>query len=232
MDKRSRQQTPVELKHPIWDKYFAPNVSTLERATLSRLRPAIRPNIDQYVITSLLLEIKPAPRIYMLNFIRRAASAFDNYKLASSAYYRFFRTYIAHDYFDALHYFESCLASAYHGHELLFGARDYPFFDPKGTGRAFLNFRMKQLYNTSKHTEGFLRSSQFKGDTTVSMWITNDGLKTKKEHLLFSEISEILEDMCIAASLLTRSYLWRREPVPTSLLAELFDVSEDEIVNT
>jgi hypothetical protein len=216
------------LEHSLWNKHFAPGISSLKRAHLSKLRTAIRPSVGQFVITTVLLNISADRRVRALNFIRRSAAAFDEFEMARVSYNRFFRSKDPEDYFAALHHFEAFLAAAYQGHELLFGAAKRPFFDAKGEGRAHLNYRMTRLYNTAKHTEGFIRSSGFAGDT-VSIWITNDGLSGSSERIAFTELEEIVEDMCIAASLLAKSYLWRGSPISNRLLAELFNISEDEI---
>jgi len=109
------------------------------------------------------------------------------------------------------------LASAYQGHELLFGGRQMAFFDKDGAGRAELNWRMNRLYNSSKHTEGMIRSSKFDGKT-LAMWISNNGLQTGHEKMSFSELHHIVFDMSITACIMAKSYIWRKEPLPEELL--------------
>jgi len=87
------------------------------------------------------------------------------------------------------------------------------FFDSKGQGRAELNWRMNRLYNSAKHASDFIKRASFKGDMLI-VWISNDGLETRNEKMAFGEFAEILDDMCLAASILAKSYIWRKVPVP------------------
>ncbi len=82
------------------------------------------------------------------------------------------------------------------------------FFDSKGQGRAELNWRMNRLYNSAKHASDFIKRASFKGDMLI-VWISNDGLETRNEKMAFGEFAEILDDMCLAASILAKSYIKR-----------------------
>jgi hypothetical protein len=202
------------MRHPIWDSHLAPRISTLELQKLVVLRKAIRPDPLQFVITAIALEFIPLKtRVQTFNFIRRAQVAFDEYALARGAYRKFFSDRNPVFYLDALHHFEVCLASAHQGHEALFEMTGGKFFDSGGQGRAELNWRMNRLYNTAKHASDFIKRASFKGDM-LTAWISNDGLETRNEKMAFGELAEILDDMCLAASILAKSYIWRKVPVP------------------
>jgi hypothetical protein len=149
------------------------------------------------------LNIETTTRARLFNFIRKAISAVDPFDLARTHYEQFFASKDIHEYFRALIHFENCLAAAYQGHELLFGIRATPFFN-NDTKRGALNERMRRIYNSAKHVEGFIRSSGF-SDQTVPVWITDVGLATRSEKLSFQEIGEILEDMCGAANFITQA---------------------------
>jgi hypothetical protein len=70
---------------------------------------------------------------------------------------------------------------------------------------------MNRLYNSAKHASDFVK--RFKGDM-LTVWISNTGLETRTEKMAFGELAEILDDMCLAASILAKSYIWRKVPVP------------------
>jgi hypothetical protein len=49
----------------------------------------------------------------------------------------------------------------------------------------------------------------------LTVWISNDGLETRDEKMAFGELAEILDDVCLAASIMAKSYIWRKVPVPS-----------------
>jgi hypothetical protein len=202
------------MRHPIWNDYIAPGIADIERQSIPTIPKKIDPDPLQFVITSMLITISKSNRARAFNFIRRSTDALEEYRRARLAYYRFFDERLPHVYLKALHHFECCLACAYQGHELLFGMANRPFFDRAVPGRAELNYRMQRLYNSSKHTESFIKASSFVGDT-VTMWISNVGLETRKEKMSFGELAEIISDMSFAAWIMAKSYLWRgKEGLP------------------
>ena len=208
MAKRSVKNADASMRHPVWDDYIAPGISKVERLIVPVIPRKIDPNPQQFVITSILIPIPKESRVRAFNFIRRSKDALIEYRLGRRAYYNFFKERLPNLYLDALHHFECCLACAYQGHELLFGMADRPFFDKDKPGRAELNYRMQRLYNSSKHTEGFIKSSSFVGDT-VAMWISDKGLETRKESMSFDELAHIVSDMSLTAWIMAKSYLWR-----------------------
>jgi hypothetical protein len=210
MLKRREERADQSMRHPIWSDYIAPGISQIERQTIPSIPKKIDPDPLQFVITSMLISIPKSNRVRAFNFIRRSTDALAEYRRARRAYYKFFQDRLPDRYLEALHHFESCLACAYQGHELLFGMADRPFFDKDKPGRAELNYRMQRLYNSSKHTEGFVKSSSFMGDT-VTMWISNVGLETRKESMSFDELGHIIHDMSLTAWIMAKSYLWRGE---------------------
>ncbi len=202
------------MRHPVWNEYIAPGIAQIERQTIPTIQKKIDPDPLQFVITSMLISIPKSHRVRAFNFIRRSSDAIAEYRRGRRAYHRFFDERLPHIYLQALHHFESCLACAYQGHELLFGMTGQPFFDNAKGGRAELNYRMQRLYNSSKHTEGFVKSSAFAGDT-VTMWISNAGLETRKETMSFDELAHIISDMSFAAWIMAKSYIWRgKEGLP------------------
>jgi hypothetical protein len=202
------------MRHPVWNEYIAPGIAQIERHTIPAISKKIDPDPLQFVITSMLISIPKRNRVRAFNFIRRSSDALSEYRHARRAYHKFFKERLPHTYPEALHHFESCLACAYQGHELLFGMTDRPFFDKAKAGRAELNYRMQRLYSSSKHTEGFVRSSAFAGDT-LTMWISNTGLETRKETISFDELGHIVSDMSFADWIMAKSYIWRgKEGLP------------------
>jgi hypothetical protein len=215
---KAGKRAPPYLRHPIWDTHLVPGISKLVRQSIKPVPAALRPDPLQFVITALLLGIDAITRVRILNFVRRTREAYEEYALARNGYNAFFRNEEnTQKYFDSLHHFEVCLASAYQGHELLFGTSGVPFFDKDVPGRAELNWRMNRLYNSSKHTEGMIRSSKFDGKTPA-LWISNDGLQTTSDKMSFAELHHIIFDMSVTACIMAKSYVWRKVPLPKHLL--------------
>src|SRR5262249_43408826 len=152
----------------------------LVRQKIKAVPRELRPDPFQFVITALALNIPTGTRVRVFNFIRRTCSAFDAYQSARLAYGRFFQDDDVHAYLTALGQFEACLASAFQGHELLFGLVGHEFRAKEVGGRGELNWRMDRLYNKSKHTDALIRAQSYSGEVVV-MWITNNGLQTKQE---------------------------------------------------
>jgi hypothetical protein len=226
MAKSSTTRADESMRHPVWNELIAPGIANLERRKIPRIPKKIAPDPLQFVITSILIAIPKKHRVRAFNFIRRSSDALAEYERARLSYGRFFRERQPHFYLKALHHFESCLACAYQGHELLFGIAHRPFFDKTKAGRAELNYRLNRLYNSSKHTEGLIKASTFSGDT-VAMWISNVGLETRQEKMSFDELAEIITDMSFAAWIMAKSYIWRgREGLP-GLRAAVLEIFPD-----
>jgi hypothetical protein len=214
MKKASRLRLQKELRHPIWDEYIAPEITKLKFQTTFSVPRELRPDPFQFVITAIAFpKINPKTRARVFTFIRRTVTAYDSYHAARRNYAKYFRENDHHAYLAALSQFEVCLAAMYQGHETLFALKNSDFRNKDVGGRGELNWRMDRLYNKSKHTEGIIRSQNFKGDT-VSMWISNDGLCTQTEVISFEELHSILFDMSLTASVMAKSHLWRRVQPP------------------
>jgi hypothetical protein len=175
------------------------------------------PDLTGFVVISTLMAIDPQVRARAFNFIRRAISALNEYVAARDDYNAFFAAGDTRQYFSGLQHFENCIAAIAQGHELLVGMSARQLFMKGGTGRLDLNYRLKRLYELSKHTEGFVRSADFTGQT-ISVWITSTGLATAKQHLTFTELLDALADMNLASYIMTKSYVWRGEQTPDELL--------------
>lgn len=215
---KKAKRVPPYLRHPIWDTHLVPDISQLAQQPIKAIPKQLKPDPLQFVITAILLQLDTLTRVRIFNFVRRTRDVYEEYHRARRDYRAFFKSEEnAQKYLDALHHFETCLASAFQGHELLFGARGAEFFDKNIPGRAELNWRMNRLYNSSKHTEGMIRSSQFDGKT-LAMWISNDGLQTNSEAMSFSELHHVVFDMALTACIVAKSYIWRKKPLPKELL--------------
>src|SRR5437879_1932527 len=129
MPQKREAHADASMRHPIWNEYIAPGIAQIERQTIPSIPSKITPDPLQFVITSMLISIPKNDRVRTFNFIRRSSNALAEYRHARRVYYRFFDDRLPHFYLEALHHFESCLACAYQGHELLFGMTNRPFFD-------------------------------------------------------------------------------------------------------
>ncbi len=214
MSRRKERKKAASLRHPIWDTYLAPGISQIEQRQLKSVPRNIWPDPLQFVITSILLpQISLTTRVRTFNFIRRSRIVLDEYQLARRSYRKFFIDRDPAHYLAALHHFEVCISSAHQGHEALFGIGGSDFRNAKAQGRGELNWRMNRIYVSSKHAADFVRRASFKGDV-LTVWISSRGIETQHEHMTFSELYDILIDMCLTASIMAKSYIWRRKPVP------------------
>jgi hypothetical protein len=195
----------MPMSNYFYDRFVAKGFNTLKEFELPTLQGSDPSNILQFVLnTVFVVSVEEKARVRAFNFIRRTGNAEEEYALAAVDYKAFFKERRVQDYLAALHHFEVCLAEAYQGHELLFGMIKSKFYDEKGKGREELNWRMNRLYNQSKHTEGFVKSTQFAEGDTLPVWITDCGLRTKVHEISFIELAEILGDMKKTASLIAR----------------------------
>lgn len=55
--------------------------------------------------------------------------------------------------------------------------------------------RLCLLYNRSKHVNHAINAGQLAADSTLPVWLTNDGLRCVDGHLTFEEMAEILEEL-------------------------------------
>jgi hypothetical protein len=214
MRKTKTARLHKELRHPIWDEYIAPEITKLKQQTIESVPRELRPDPFQFVITAIAFpKINAKTRARVFTFIRRTVTAYDAYHAARRNYAKYFRENDHHSYLAALSQFEVCLAAMYQGHETLFALTNHDFRDKGAGGRGELNWRMDRLYNKSKHTEGMIKSQNFNGDT-VSMWISNDGLRTQTEVISFGELHSILFDMSLTGAVMAKSHLWRKVQPP------------------
>jgi|ERR1700683_1315917 len=142
------------LRNPIWDTFIAPGITGIQKQKIRQVPRELRPDPLQFAVTAFLIEISGKTRARAFNFVRRALAVYDEYHRARSAYATVFRDQDFYSYLSALGHFETCLAAAYQGHEVLFGLTGSEFRDKNLPGRAELNWRMERLHNKSKHIEG------------------------------------------------------------------------------
>jgi hypothetical protein len=216
----------IGFNHPIYDQHLAPGISKLKPVNLPLPPQGTTPDLTGFVIISTLITIDPHVRVRAFNFIRRTIFALNEYISARESYNAFFTANDTREYFSALQHFENCVAAIAQGHELMAGMSGRQMFKVGGQGRFDLNYRLKRLHELSKHTEGFIRSADFIGQT-ISVWITSTGLATAKQHLTFTELLDALADMNLAAYIMTKSYMWRGEKTPDELLLPFIEPATD-----
>jgi hypothetical protein len=118
-------------------------------------------------------------------------------------------------YSRCLHAFETAVAMAYQGRELanqlstqlqkeLPSAElegEFPSMKKEAEIRRLLEHRIDRVHNASKHAAGFIANRHFARESTLSVWITNEGLKSRegrknRECLLkFTELAGEIEQL-------------------------------------
>jgi hypothetical protein len=141
-------------------------------------------------------------RAYVFNFLRRAEGSLFAYGQARIALIEYLNTprNVLSPYFRALLNFEVCIAQCYQGYELLARASGDKFYEPGGKSSAE---RLQMLYVDSKHMDRMIDGGKIPTEATAAIWITNDGLQSKRATLLFEELCEMLLHMGLLADQLS-----------------------------
>jgi hypothetical protein len=55
--------------------------------------------------------------------------------------------------------------------------------------------RLNLLYNRSKHMDSAIENGHLPAESTMAIWLTNDGVRSIDSVLTFAEIADILRDL-------------------------------------
>lgn len=136
----------------------------------------------------------PPMHAYAYNYLRRAQHAFAEHQIARDCTMAFLASEgksLSH-YIDALYHWECFLGQAWHAFALLVKAWNGKAFE-KNDGS--VEQRLNALYNQMKHVESRIENGQMIADTTVPVWLENDGLRSIDTHLSFAETAEVLREL-------------------------------------
>jgi len=151
--------------------------------------------IGAFILTSAFVAtLAPKKRTYVFNFLRRAEGAFSTYSEARNALIEYLQTprNVVSPYFRALLNFEVCIAQCYQGYELLATASGRKLFKPNDKSGAE---RLCKLYVDSKHMDKMIDGGKLPTKATAAIWITNEGLESKRATVSFEELCRILSNI-------------------------------------
>ncbi len=134
----------------------------------------------------------------MMNFLRRTELAFQEYDLARERTFQHLNSPrgqgIGH-YMAAIGHWEVFLGQAWHAILLLSyigGLNGQGIYE---AGEGTIEERMNFLYNRSKHAEKSITGDFYPEDSTLCLWLYNEGLKVTDGHLTFLEMHEVLRNL-------------------------------------
>jgi hypothetical protein len=187
------------------DKFVAPKLSLLTNCGAPELSES-SDWLNNFILNSIFVVPYPVDtrRTCIVAFLRRAEAAFLTYRKAQEQLIQYVTprpTKVVSRYFEAVLYFEICLAQWSQGADILRAALDINYFEK---GDQSKEQRIKQLYNETKH----LDEARAKGriaDARATIWITNDGLEGRcGAALSFGELHQALLEMGTLADKVSR----------------------------
>jgi hypothetical protein len=210
----------LKLSNYALDTFLAPKLSQLGKPELQPLGAASA-SAETWVrafALETMMRVRPDAinRQYIFNFLRRAEAGCIEYEEARCSLVEYTtggdRNAVS-KYFRALRHFESCLSSTYQafmvGRELLGKNRLFK----KGDGSTL--DRLNRLYNRAKHSEKAIASGQIPPEGTVPVWIRNDALECTDGSIRFSELRDLLLELCRCADVLSRPGNVLKDPACT-----------------
>jgi hypothetical protein len=178
------------------DKFVAPGISEFTQASIPDMSGASDQQdywVRNFMLNTILrVQIDERTRQTLFNFLRRAESALREYELARERTLAHLRnTEEVTAYLAAISHWEVFLSHAYQAYWLL--VRGQKILFTKGDGSALE--RLNLLYNRSKHMEKAIEAGQVPSESTMAIWLTNDGVQSIDSQLTFAEMADILKDL-------------------------------------
>lgn len=192
----------LEFSFPVWtdfalDKYIAPELSQLTVCGADDLPEPSRA-LGAYLLNCIFqVNFKDHQRAFAINYIRRAEQAVREYKIGRVVLLELIdkKNEKPTLYYQCLHHFEQAIALFYqaiilaHKHVKTIGGPIQDVFE-KGSGSR--EERLNIIYNDWKHSYERIEQGKLPTNGTVPIWITNEGMKSAKTTLLFSELRDLL----------------------------------------
>jgi hypothetical protein len=178
------------------DIFVGPYMSSFKSAEIADMS-ACDPEQEHWVsnfILNTLVGSKPKDpqRQYMFNFLRHTQAAFREYALARDQT----QLFLSHPdapshYLLAVTHWEHFLMHDETAWNFLFRFADRPIDTKFSKKDGSVRQRLNNLYNLSKHA----REDQFATDSTLAVWLDNDGLNSTTDHLTFEEAADDLRHL-------------------------------------
>lgn len=187
------------------DRYVAPGMSTFTKADI----PDMSAHKDQqtfwtlnFILSSMLrVKVPDQRRRLILTFLRRTEAAFDEYALARSATLDYLdEPSRVSAYLRALRHWEVFLSQAWQACSLFMKLSSQEIFR-KGDGSPYE--RLNMAHNTSKHSDSRSEAGLIPAESTMPLWLTNEGIACKRVCLAYCELRDILAELALLADRLS-----------------------------
>jgi hypothetical protein len=180
------------------DKFVAPDISKFTKASIPDTSDTSKEQeywIRNFILNTLFrVTIDERTRQALFNFLRRVESAFREYGLARERALAYLQnTEAITAYLAAIGHWEVYLSHSYQAYCLL--ARGQKILFVQGDGSVLE--RLNLLYNRSKHMDSAIENGQLPAESTMAIWLTNDGVRSLDSALTFAEIADILRDLAM-----------------------------------
>ena len=146
------------------------------------------------------VDIKQPQRSFFFAFLRRTENAFYEYDNARRSLLAYIEQKDLYQFLRAVYHFESFLSQAWQGYTILGRLLSKKPFEQ---GEDSPLERLNVLHNKSKHTDSAIESGEVPGDTTMPIWLTNEGIECAEAALTYQEMREILVDLAAYATRLS-----------------------------
>ena len=185
------------------DKYIAPEMSRFTLAEIpdmSEVDPQQDYWLPNYILNTILSVSVPTPlRQQWFNFLRRCHSAMSEYGQARESTLTFLADRQRQlRYLDAIGHWEAFLTYSWQAYGFLAGGK--PQWFKSGDGSVLE--RLHGLHSRVKHSDEAVARGDIVGEGPLSLWMTNEGLRSTDMVISFSELAEVLEDLAKWASAL------------------------------
>lgn len=174
------------------DKFVAHRLSSVTACGAPDLGETKGNFLTAFILNTMLrVTIDPKKKAFLFNYLRRVEGAFRTYYNARDALTCYISTpsNVISPYFEALLDFEVCIAQAYQALEMVATSMGEAVFD-KGDNSSYE--KLYTLYIASKHMDRMIDGGKIPDETTSGIWITNEGLESKRGKIEFSELAEVL----------------------------------------
>lgn len=184
------------------DHAFAPKLSQLYICGADALESSALQRsgwLSKYILTTLFtMPLADPMRQLGFSLIRRADHAAQEYERGREE----LAGYIATEprerivrYSRSLSYFETAIAATYQCWAIVRMLHpDRPSLFEPADGSDIE--RMNMIYNASKHLDERLIRGQAAEESTLHIWLTNDGIETKFTQITFVEFRDLIDSLC------------------------------------
>jgi hypothetical protein len=154
--------------------------------------------------TMMRVAVQQPHRAWIYAFLRYTQAAFEEYELARRAAYEYVsgdRFQNVSPYLRALYHYEAFLGQADQARAVLARMNGKTRFFEKDDGSALQ--RLNLLHNKSKHADSAIQEGEVPGDSTMVLWLSNEGICHSEAVLRYEEMASLLADLAGAANRLS-----------------------------